>query len=141
MEFSESHQQFAVKITPKPEGGFVSTSDNPALVFEGATKEEVQQKVLAKIAELGGPDLAAMMRGMKPSAAGNDEQIRVTLNKKTAISFGKNKTIDGSPNFQLKLTRGPSLDGPSAEGGLSPLAKAALIVAVALLLLWFGFHK
>ena len=141
ISFSESHQHFAVKITQKPEGGFVSSSDNPALIFEGATKEEVQQKVMAKIAELGGPDLAAMMRGMKPSAAGSDEQIQVTLNKKTALSFGKKKTIDGGPNFQLKLTRGQSLDGPAAEGGLSPLAKAAIVVAVLLLLLWLGFHK
>ncbi len=135
MGISESHQHFAFKVTPKPGGGFVSTSDNPALVFEGATEEEVQQKAIEKIGELAGPEMAALLRDAGKPGAASEKRVAVTVNKKTTFSLRSGKPGDAGREL-LKIE-----SGPQSEGGLSPLAKAALVVAALLLLLWFGLHR
>ena len=136
MEISSSSQHFAVAISPKPEGGFVSMSDNPALIVEGATEEEVREKVLEKIGQLAGPQMAALFRdNWKPGAqllpggqSPREKKFKITVNKKISFSFKKNE--DSEPK-QVTLEA-----GPSAEGGLSALAKVAIAIAVLLLLLW-----
>src|SRR5258706_8237809 len=48
-----SELKFNYKIEPKPGGGFIARPSNPALpVFEGATKEEVEQKMEARLLEM-----------------------------------------------------------------------------------------
>ena len=135
MDISKSSQHFAVGIMPKPEGGFTSMSDNPALIVEGATEEEVREKVLEKIGQLAGPQMAAMFRdNWKPGLQlPTEKKFNLTVNKKISFSFKKNE--DSEPK-QVTIDA-----GPSAERGFTPLLKAAIAVAILLLLSWYVFRK
>ncbi len=49
---TEPHQKYQFKIEQKPEGGYVLRSEHPPLLIEGATKEEVEEKLKAEITKL-----------------------------------------------------------------------------------------
>ncbi len=54
--------KFLYRIEPKPEGGFIARSKDPGVPpIEGATREEIDQKIQASI----GADLAAQFPGLK----------------------------------------------------------------------------
>ena len=142
MDISKSSQHFAVAISPKPEGGFVSLSDNPALIVEGATEEEVRDKVIEKIGQLAGPEMATVFRDNwkqvtqslpRTQSTGEKKKFNITVNKKISFSFKKD---EGDDPKQVTLSA-----GPSAERAFSPLLKAAIAVAILLLLSWFVFRR
>ena len=70
MELKRLVRQFAYKIEPKPEGGFIAHPSDPAVPpLEAPTREELQQKIQARIADA----LATEFPGLKlPSAEGKE---------------------------------------------------------------------
>jgi hypothetical protein len=136
MGISESHQQFVFKVEPKPGGGYVSTSDNPALVFEGTTEEEVQQRALEKIGELGGPEIAAAIKDLQKPGAGviaGEKRFSISVNKRTTFSLGKKQPvrIDG-PSAQLASAESDPF-AKSSQGGLNSTVKLLIVIAVLIL--------
>ena len=62
MELKHLVKQFAYKIEPKPEGGFIARATDPAVPpLEALTREELRQKIQAKIADV----LATEFPGLK----------------------------------------------------------------------------
>src|ERR1700745_298775 len=52
MELKHLVQKFAYRIQPKPEGGFIARAPDPTVPpLEAPTREELQQKIQAKIVE------------------------------------------------------------------------------------------
>jgi hypothetical protein len=146
MGISEFHQRFAFKVEPKPGGGYVSKSDNPALVVEGATEEEVEQKALQKIGELGGPEIAAVIRDLqKPGAVrvAGEKKFSVSINKKSSFSFGKKRLADADSASSTAELAGSVSDpfSRSSEGGLSATVKFLIIVAALALVFWLIYRR
>ena len=89
MALTEFHRQFAYKIEPKPGGGFVTVSDNPELIVEGATEEEVQHKAMEKIGALAGPQMAAVFGNLESALENMEKTGGVPGEKKFAISIDR----------------------------------------------------
>ena len=144
MGISESHSQFAFRIEPKPGGGWVSTSDNPALVFEGATQDEVQQKALEKIGEMAGPEIAAAIKDLeKPGAApvAGATKFSVSINKKRSISGNIKLTDADSPSSSGQLTSAESAFAQSSPGGLSSTVKFLIVIAVLIIIFLLAYRR
>jgi hypothetical protein len=64
--------KFLYSIEPKPEGGFIARSKDPNIPqIEGATREEIDQKIQASI----GADLAAQFPGLKLPLASKEVKL------------------------------------------------------------------
>lgn len=123
MTFTQTHLSYRFTIQQKPDGGWVATCDNPPTTLEGATREEVEQKIREKVAERVTPELAKQIKLSIPGMKVNSN-IRITLRPRSSDPV----TITENGNV---------LDfGPKAEAVISPklLALIAVIVAIALLL-------
>ena len=89
MDIKTTTARFSYRIQAKPEGGFVATPSDPAMeTIEGSTKEQVEQKVQAKISEMIGAQLPTTLK------LGG---INVTVNRKV--------------NFTTRTQSGPPLTG------------------------------
>ncbi len=129
MSISERHVVIRWKIEEKPGGGFVARSDNPAdELIEGATKEEVQEKIKAKFAAAVGPAIAAELNALKPST-----QVHTTSTK---FSFNLSKAHEAP---EIESTTSTPID---AGGGsmLSAAWKIAVLVGIAILI-WLLLHR
>ncbi len=144
MGISESHQQFVFKVEPKPGGGYVSSSDNPALIFEGATEEEVQQKALDKIGELGGPEIAAAIKNLQRPVAGgggSEKKFSISINKKMSVSVRKKRpSSDDSAATEL-TTPIPDPFRRDSSGGPSSTVKLLIVIAVLILLFLLIYRR
>lgn len=145
---TEAHVNFKFKIEEKPGGGYVARSDNPALNVEGATKEEVEARVLEKVSELAGPQIAALIKGIKPGDLAVDtsqgDKPKIHIEKKFSINI--NKRVLGSSRTTSSLSPQALGDssGPvteSRERMISPVVWYALLIVLALLGVWFYTHR
>ena len=111
LETSKVVSKFAYTIKPKPGGGFIAHSSDPSMEpIEGATEEEVQQKILAKLMTV--LDKKSLVGGLLKSFL----PVSVKLSSHTtAIS-----TLDDASTLQLN----PPADltvGNSAGGAPAPI--------------------
>lgn len=143
---AEAHLNFKFKIDEKPGGGYIARSDNPALNLEGATKEEVEAKVLEKVSELAGPQVAELIKSIRAEdlAAGSSPNPKIHFEKKFSVTI--NKHVLGSSKTSSSLS--PQLLGDSAppitesrERVVSPAVWYALLIALALLAAWLLTHR
>jgi hypothetical protein len=96
--------KFSYRIEPKPEGGFVATPGEPGMpAIEGATREEVQQKIEASITEMIGKELPSVFK-----------LANLALRLNTKVNF-TTRTTSGTPaagnvfsNSSGQLTLPPS---------------------------------
>ena len=143
MEHSEAQKKFQFTIEPKPGGGFISRSPNPDLIVEGATREEVQLKVLDKIADQAGPIVGALIRRLEKSSALKNAPGSVrTIEAKQSWSMGNDPpqiSQDMSPGIHFSASIG-SQQVPSTEGGTKGLVKFLIVVGVLLLIFWMVYH-
>ena len=112
MTMQESHLTLRVKIEPKPEGGYVAISPNPQLNFEGATREEVENKVRAQLVAALGPQVAGMLPAnfsdpsfVRENVATPDKiqmnikkSFSITVNKHDGTTSEFSHTFGGTPN-------------------------------------------
>ena len=120
MTFTQTHLSYRFNLQQKPEGGWVATCEDPSCTLEGATREEVEHKMKAKIAEQLTPEITEQIKLAIPG-------VKVNSNIKITLRRGDSGTV----------TRDQNLDGPKAEAAISPkllVLIGALITIV--LLLW-----
>lgn len=76
MEIKNLIQRYAYRIEPKPEGGFIARATDPTVPpIEAATREEVQQKIQAKLLS----ELGEKFPGLNLSAL-NNKQVKWQVN-------------------------------------------------------------
>ena len=87
MDIKTTTTKFSYRIQPKPEGGFVGIPSDPAMeTIEGSTKEEVEQKIQAKISDMIGAQLPTSLK-----------------------LGGINVTVNHKLNFTTRTQSGPAL--------------------------------
>jgi len=131
MGISESDFKFSFKIEPKPEGGFIARSENPDWTLEGATREEVEGKIRAKIAEISGIDIADALPLEKLGQSG----VTVNIQKKFTFSSKRagDKQIADASTGQLGSPT-PAAIEPSGFS-LTSLIKVLIVLVILLILL------
>ena len=124
MTFTQTHLSYRFMLRQKPEGGWVASCDEPPCTIEGATREEVQQKMRDMIAQRVTPEIAERIQLALPG-------VKVNSNIKITLRPGSSDSITAAEN-------GTVLDsGPKAEAVISPKLLILLGVAIAIaLLLW-----
>ena len=140
----ESHLNFnyRFKIEEKPGGGFIARQEGGDLTLEGATKEEVEQKMLEKLSLVAGPQVAKALKGL--SLADIKEQGGIHVERKFNLVINKDKL--GAASFTSSLPSSPGTDstGPisrDAEPLISRQVLWIIIGALALLTLWLLLQR
>ena len=135
------------RIEPKPEGGFIAHCDDPAVpAIEGATKEEVQQQIMARLKETVGERVSQM-----------EQQLHVPGVNVNVKTEWKVQLRDSTGRLRLDTSRAPtassenaqsfatSSSGPiqreTAQRGQMAIKVIIALVAVILLLLWMWLHR
>ncbi len=139
----ESITKFSFKIEAKPEGGFVARSEGLGETFEGATKEEVEEKIRAKVAEVAGPELAeALANALKGVDA---PKIQVKKKIEFAVVKKTSSAASATANAQPSVLMGSSPDsGPidrTSEGSGARFLKLLLIAGAVVLLIWLLLYR
>jgi|HubBroStandDraft_6_1064221.scaffolds.fasta_scaffold00076_26 hypothetical protein len=94
METKRLTTQFSYRIEPKPEGGFIARSTDPAVPsLEAPTREELLQKIEAST----GVALAAAFPGLK-LPTGSDQLKFDVRTERSAVSFSVRKHAEA--NFE-----------------------------------------
>ena len=122
----ESKLNFAVKIEPKPEGGFVAHSESPPFHVEGATRDEVMGKVRDEIAKTAGPEIAAMLAGKLGTHT--ETHFKFSVNKNTGESLSEAST----PSTPV-IDTGVSY-GAGSGSLLTALWKPLVLVGIAIII-------
>jgi len=135
MSISESNFKFSFKIEPKPEGGFIARCDNPDWTLEGTTREEVEGKIRAKIAEIAKIDIANALPLEKLGQAG----VSVNIQKKSTFSSRRvgDKQITDASTGQIESPT-PAAIEPS---GISLTTLIKILIVVVILLILFVFLR
>ena len=95
MELKHLVQKFVYRIEPKPEGGFIARAADPTVPpLEAPTREELQQKIQAKIVE----GLSTAFPGLKLPALQN-QQLKwdVHIDRKPGGGFTVHSERPGTP--------------------------------------------
>jgi hypothetical protein len=84
MELKRLMTQFIYRIEPKPEGGFIAHASDPTVApIEAATREELQQKIQAKIAA----GLATEFPGLKLPSENQELKFAFHIERKPGGEF------------------------------------------------------
>jgi hypothetical protein len=96
MEIKYLTRQFGYRILPKPEGGFVARSTDPAVPpLEAPTRGELQQKIRANMAAA----LAEAFPGMKFPLPGQTK-FEVHIERKPHSGFDTHSEEQGPPQLE-----------------------------------------
>lgn len=97
MDLKTLTKKFAYKIEAKPEGGFIARATDPEIPpIEGATREEVQQKIRATVAE----GLAQAFPGLKIPVETGHAKLEFHVERKPEGGFAVHSTEVGTPTMQ-----------------------------------------
>ncbi len=128
--------KFVYRIEPDPAGGFIARPSDPSLEpIEGATREEVQQKIQAKITEMIQSQLPTELK-LGP--------LHVKINRKVTVTTCS--TTTPAANVQLPSTQNlatqNTLDAtaPSSERISTILRVAAGVLAV-VAIIYYLLHR
>ncbi len=133
---SNSITKFIYRIEPNPAGGFIARpSDSSLEPIEGATREEIQQRIQAKIADVMQSQLPAELK-----LGGLNVKIKrnVTITTRNTTASNTNSSQPSAQNLlsqnALELTDGAS---DTVSRILRIAAGALALVAI----LYFLFHR
>jgi len=129
MSISESHFKFSFKIEPKPEGGFIARSEDLDCTLEGATREQVEGKIRAKIAEISGIDIADALPLEKLGQSG----VNVNIQKKFTFKRAGDERIADASTGQLESPTPAPIEPPRIS--LTTLMKVLIVLVILLILL------
>ena len=122
-----SFKKFIYRIEPNPAGGFIARPSDPSLdPIEGATREEVQQKIQAKIAEMIQSQLPMELK-LGPLKVKIDRKITVTT-RSTATPNPADKQL--SSTECLAAQNAFAATAPSSERISTILRVAAGLLAL-----------
>jgi len=99
IETTKIISKFSYVTKPKPSGGFIAYSSDPTMVpIEGATEEEVQQKILAQLATYLGQQgvVGRLLKGFLPVNVKLDSRSTVVFNSKSGRDFRLNPQTSNS---------------------------------------------
>src|SRR5215469_1261991 len=99
IETTKIISKFSYVTKPKPGGGFIAYSSDPTMVpIEGATEEEVQQKILAQLATYLGQQgvVGRLLKGFLPVNVKLDSRSTVVFNSKSGTDFRLNPQTSNS---------------------------------------------
>jgi len=86
IEINKTQFKFSYVTKPKPDGGFIAHPSDPSMeTLEGATEEEVQQKVLAALNNLTVKDIASLVKG-HPLSVKLNGRATLVFNSKAGIT-------------------------------------------------------
>jgi len=84
MEIKHLVQQFAYRIEPKPEGGFIARSSDPSIApLEAPTREELQQKIQESLSGA----MAEAFPGLKLPLQNHQTRFEVHIDRKPGGGF------------------------------------------------------
>ena len=129
MSISESNFKFSFKIEPKPEGGFIARSEDLDCTLEGATREQVEGKIRAKIAEISGIDIADALPLEKLGQSG----VNVNIQKKFTFKRAGDERIADASTGQLESPTPAPIEPPRIS--LTTLMKVLIVLVILLILL------
>jgi len=110
VETHKTTTHFSYCIEPKPEGGFIARSDDPGMEpLEGATKEELMQKIQAKAMASAGVNLGS---GFKLGG------LQLNLTRKVDVRTSTSKTTLTSDAAQQNAQQ-------IAQGFTSPVERSS----------------
>lgn len=135
MEIKNATTKFMYWIEPKPEGGFIARPSGgqpgaPAMEpIEGATREEIQQKIEAKLTELIEQQFPTSFKF---------GGLNLILNKKIELTTqtGSGKLITRRENLGDDVVNAPVPIVPSSSGG-TMLRVIAVLIALILIYAFF----
>ena len=95
MELKHLVERYVYRIEPKPEGGFIARATDPSVPpLEAPTREELQQKIQAKILS----ELGEKFRGLKHPALENKQvKWEVHIDRKPGGGFSVHSDEPGAP--------------------------------------------
>jgi predicted RNase H-like HicB family nuclease len=130
--------QFSYRIEPKPEGGFVAKPAEPGLpTIEGATREEVQQKIQEAITDMIGKQLPAIFKLGNLSLRLNSN-INFTTRTQSNAQTGMNALSNAPVQSSMLTDTAPIGPERSSSAVLWVLAGLMLLAA----LIYFSYlHK
>jgi hypothetical protein len=97
MELKQLVKQFSYRIEPKPGGGFIARSTDPAVEpLEAPTREKLQRKIEEKVSAA----LAESFPGLKIPLQHNGTQIEFHIERKAEGGFSVHSTELGGPAMQ-----------------------------------------
>ena len=152
----EHQWKFTFKIEPKPGGGFTATSDHHPDTLEGATQEEVEQKVRELLAKLVGPDLAAKIPLHTATTSSPTEARKtfdIVVKRAMSVTTGKIPASglsqpgalpgpgqSGDTKAMFSASSGP-IERASESSGSGAFIKFALLILAAIVLVWALSHR
>ena len=94
MDLKHLVQQFVYRIEPKPEGGFIARASDPTVPpLEAPTREELQQKIQAKLVTA----LGETFPGLRLPPAGKQVQVEFHIGRKAGGGFTVRSDEPGTP--------------------------------------------
>src|SRR5678815_3352891 len=97
----------AFKIHPKPDGGFEAVSEDPPVKLEGATREDVEQQVRARLVQMLGPEVAAMLpvnfvdKSQQTGESHASFTVKKTIRIGSSLKSGDTKIAGSTHTFSL----------------------------------------
>lgn len=96
MELKHIVQRCVYRIEPKPEGGFIARASDPSVApIEGATREEVQQQIQAKLVAT----LGAAFPNLKLPESGKQVTFSMHVDRKPGGGFSVHTDNPGTPGL------------------------------------------
>jgi hypothetical protein len=96
MEIKRLVQECVYRIEPKPEGGFIARASDPNVPpLEAATREELQQKIQAKLVAA----LGVAFPGLQLPQQGTQISVSMHVDRKPGGGFSVHADNPGTPGF------------------------------------------
>jgi len=96
MDIQTITKKYAYKIEPKPEGGFIARATDPTVPsIEGATREEVQQKIRETVFS----GLSQVFPGLKIPLETKNAKLEFHIDRKPEGGFSVHSTEVGPPSM------------------------------------------
>jgi len=139
MEIKNTTTKIMYWIEPKPGGGFIarpsggSADDSAIETIEGATREEVQEKIQAKLSELMEQQMPALFK------LGG---LNLIVNKKISLTTqtSSGQVVTRQANLGDDVVNAPVPIVPSSSGGIM-LRIIAILIALLLAYAFFVVRK
>ena len=123
---SEGQHKYTLKIEQKPEGGYILRSEHPPLVIEGATREEVEEKLKSEFMKLMPEGIAKKLLELSQTAG---------VPVKTNVTVKTNTMTDHTSS--ITSTEPMLTTGPKPEPLISPKLLIILLALLGIaLLIW-----